>query len=377
MRIVYLIAGTYRAAGMERVLADKANWLAAHGHEVYVLTTDQMGRPSAFPLDPSIQIQDLGINYEENNGGSFLSKVLQYPLKQWRHRHRLAAILYTIQADIVISMFCNDVGFLPKIKDGSRKVLEVHFSRFKRLQYGRKGLWALADRLRSRTDLRHVRAFDKFVVLTEEDKRYWGDLPNITVIPNSTSMKADSPANLDSKTVIAVGRYSYQKALDRLIDAWGIVMERLGRNCDWTLRLVGDGEMRSSLESQIARLGLNASVFLGRVEKDMASVYRESSILALSSRYEGLPMVLLEAQAFGVPCVSFACKCGPKDVIRDGENGLLIPEGDVSALAEALYRLMSDDVLRKQMGAAAYRNSERYDKERIMSQWESLFKELS
>ena len=67
MRIVYLIAGTYRAAGMERVLADKANWLAAHGHEVHVLTTDQMGRPSAFPMDPSIQIQDLGINYEENN----------------------------------------------------------------------------------------------------------------------------------------------------------------------------------------------------------------------------------------------------------------------------------------------------------------------
>ena len=377
MRIIYLIAGTYRAAGMERVLADKANWLAAHGHEVHVLTTDQMGRPSAFPMDPSIQIQDLGINYEENNGGPFLSKVLQYPLKQWRHRHRLAVILYAIRADIVISMFCNDVGFLPKIKDGSRKILEVHFSRFKRLQYGRKGLWALADRWRSRTDLRHVRAFDKFVVLTEEDKRYWGDLPNITVIPNSTSMKTDSPAKLDSKTVIAVGRYSYQKALDRLIDAWSIVMERFGRNCDWTLRLVGDGEMRSSLESQVARLGLNDSVLLGKVENDMASVYRESSILALSSRYEGLPMVLLEAQAFGVPCVSFACKCGPKDVIRDGENGLLIPEGDVSALAEALYRLMSDDVLRKQMGAAAYRNSEHYDKERIMAQWEKLFRGLS
>ena len=187
MRIVYLIAGTYRAAGMERVLANKANWWAAHGHEVHILTTDQRGRPSAFAMDPSINMLDLGINYEENNGASFLSKVLKYPGKQWRHRRRLTKALKTIKADIVVSMFCNDVSFLPKIQDGSRKVLEVHFSRFKRLQYGRKGLWALADRLRSRTDLEHVRAFDRFVVLTEEDKGYWGDLPNIVVIPNSVT----------------------------------------------------------------------------------------------------------------------------------------------------------------------------------------------
>ena len=368
MIIVYLIAGTYRAAGMERVLADKANWLAAQGHTVHILTTDQMG--------PSIQMLDLGINYEENNGGSFLSKVLKYPGKQIRHRRRLAKALKEIRADIVVSMFCNDVAFLPKIKDGSRKVLEVHFSRFKRLQYGRKGLWALADRWRSQTDLKHVQAFDKFVVLTEEDKGYWGNLPNIVVIPNSVSMKAEAPASLTGKTVIAVGRYSYQKALDRLVDAWKIVQDRLGPGSGWQLRLVGDGETRPELEVQIRQLNLQDSVILGKVESNMAAVYENASILALSSRYEGLPMVLLEAETFGVPCVGFACKCGPKDVIRDGENGLLVPEGDIPALAEALLKLIQDPALLARMGAAAYADAVRWHPEHIMQQWQNLFESI-
>lgn len=376
MTIVYCIAGTYRPAGMERVLADKANWWAAHGHQVHILTTDQLGRPAAFAMDTSVRCQDLGINYEENNGGSFLSKVLKYPGKQWRHRRRLTRVLKGIRADIVVSMFCNDVSFLPKIKDGSRKVLEVHFSRFKRLQYGRKGLWALTDRWLSRTDLKHVRAFDKFVVLTEEDKGYWGNLPNIVVIPNSVAMKSDAPASLTSKTVIAVGRYSFQKALDRLVDAWKIVMDRIGPDSGWKLRLVGDGETRPELESQIARLSLQDSVTLGKVEKDMANVYANASVLALSSRYEGLPMVLLEAETFGVPCVCFACKCGPKDVIRDGENGLLVPEGDVPALADALLKVIQDPELLSQMGSAAFVDSVRWRPEQIMQQWNSLFENI-
>jgi glycosyltransferase involved in cell wall biosynthesis len=198
----------------------------------------------------------------------------------------------------------------------------------------------------------------------------------MVVIPNSVSLKADGPAPLTGKTVIAVGRYSYQKALDRLIDAWKIIMDRLGLDSGWRLRLVGDGETRPQLEAQIVRLGLRGSIVLGKVEKDMASVYHDASILALSSRYEGLPMVLLEAQSFGVPCVSFDCKCGPKDVIHDGENGLLVPEGDVPALAEALLKLMQDPEGLKNMGGAAYIDATRWQPDLIMQQWIDLFESV-
>ena len=176
--------------------------------------------------------------------------------------------------------------------------------------------------------------------------------------------------------MIAVSRYSYQKALDWLVDAWKIVSDNLTPDNDWKLRLVGDGEMRPDLEAQIERLGLQDSVVLGRVEKNMADVYQGASILALSSRYEGLPMVLLEAETFGVPCVSFACKCGPKDVIRDGENGLLVPEGDVPALAEAILKLIRDPHMLARMGAAAYEDSKRWDPEHIMKRWTDLFESI-
>lgn len=373
MKIVYNIAGTYNSGGMERVLANKANWLVRNGYEISILTTDQKGRSSFFEFDPRIRFYDLGINYEENNGKSFLNKLIHYPFKQWRHKKALKKLLPELKADVVVSMFCNDASILPKIKDGSRKVLEIHFSRFKRQQYGRKGIWKIADEIRSINDLKVVSKFDRFVVLTEEDKGYWGDLDNIQVIPNARTFVLERPAELKEKRVIAVGRYCYQKGLDRLIDAWNIICQSVD---DWKLHLVGDGEDRAALQEQIDRLGLSDKVVLGRAETDMKSVYANASILALSSRYEGLAMVLLEAQAAGLPIVSFECKCGPKDVITDGGDGYLVEDGNVAQLAEKLLKLINDEELCRRMGAEAYRNSERFSEERVMAQWVELFSEV-
>ena len=374
MRIVYCIAGTCNSGGMERVLANKANYLVKHGYEVSIVTTDQRGEKPFFSLDERIPCYDLGINYEENNGKSFFHKLIHYPFKQYKHKKRLSALLKRLKADIVISMFCNDATFLPSIQDDSRKVLEIHFSRFKRLQYGRKGLWKWADEYRSKQDVKVASRFDRFVVLTEEDKGYWEDLKNLCVIGNARSFVSPQPTSLENQKVIAVGRYSYQKGFDRLISAWSKVCQEMH---GWKLHLVGDGELRGSLQQQINELNLSESVVLGKAETDMLSVYRSASILAMSSHYEGLPMVLLEAQAVGLPIVSFACKCGPKDVVEDGVDGFLVEEGDVDALTNRLLMLMKDEDLRKRMGAAAFARSERYAEERIMKRWMDLFEEVA
>lgn len=374
MKIVYLIAGTYNAGGMERVLANKANWLATHGHEVTVVTTDQRGRPTFFRLDDSIACYDLAVNYETDNG-RLLSKLLRYPARQLRHRALLSRLLKQLKADIVVSMFCNDATVLPLINDGSKKILEAHFSRFKRLQYGRQGLWRMADIWRSGNDRRTAARYDRFVVLTKEDKNYWGDMPNVTVIHNARTFSFTRPAQLDSKTVIAVGRYCHQKGFDRLIAAWGIVCCKIE---GWRLEIVGDGDLRQELLNQTERLGLSGKVVLRKVPADgMEAVYTNASIMAMSSRYEGLPMVLLEAQAAGLPIVSFACKCGPRDIVEDGVNGFLVEENNIQGLADALIRLIRHDDLRKRMGKAAYRNSERFSMSVIMKQWESLFNEVA
>lgn len=375
MKVIYCIAGTYNSGGMERVLANKANYLVSHGHEVIIVTTDQRGQKPFFPLDERIVCYDLGINYEENNGKSFFNKVLHYPFKQWKHKKKLSELLNRLHADIAISMFCNDVSILPEINDGSKKVLEVHFSRFKRIQYGRKGLWRLADEWRNANDIRVVSRFDRFVVLTEEDQTYWGNLPNIQVIPNARTFVFEKPAESTNKVVMAVGRYDYQKGFERLIDAWAMVCCRVN---DWKLEIIGDGALRPNMQQQIEENGLKDRVVLKKVPADqMKDAYMNASIFALSSRFEGLPMVLLEAQAAGLPIVSFACKCGPKDLIEDGVNGFLVDEGDIDGLANRLVCLIENEELRKRMGGAAYRNSERYAEDTIMKQWLDLFQNLS
>lgn len=370
MKIVYCIAGTCHSGGMERVLANKTNYLAKQGYEVLIVTTDQQGLPPFFPLDQRIRSLDLDVNYEENNGKSFLNKLLHYPLKQYRHRKRLAAVLKREKPDITISMFCNDAGFMTHIKDGSAKVLEIHFSKFKRLQYGRKGLWRLADLWRSKQDEKLVKKFDKFVVLTEEDKGYWGSLPNMTVIPNANTFVTDQTALLENKKVIAIGRYTYQKGFERLIEAWRMLSAQFP---DWKLDIIGDGEEREALQNQIHAYGLENQIALLKPTRQIAQLYLDASLLVLSSRYEGLPMVLIEAQTFGLPIVAFQCKCGPKDVVADKETGFLVPEGDVKRLAKGMAALMKDEALRKEMGRKARLASLRYDENAIMRQWTDLF----
>lgn len=373
MKLVYCISATHNSGGMERVLANKANYLAARGYDITVVTTDQRGLPPFFPLDGRIRCVDLGVNYETNNGKSFLNKLVHFPFKQLRHRRRLSRVLREVRPDVTVSMFCNDASFLPSIKDGSRKVLEIHFSRFKRLQYDRKGLWRLADVWRNRNEADVVARFDRFVVLTHEDSRYWGNQPHIAVIPNAQTFTSDAPAPLEAKTVVAVGRLTYQKGFDLLLQAWAEVYRRVS---GWQLAIVGDGELRSALSAQAESLGLAGCVTFVPATKDVVAVYRDASVLAMSSRYEGFGMVLLEAQTVGLPVVSFACKCGPSEIVNDGVDGYLVAPGDVDAMADRLVRLMQDGALRRRMGARAFANAARFSTDAVMKQWMALFDSL-
>lgn len=355
---------------MERVLTNKANWLVEHGYEVVIVTTDQQGEKPFFPLDKRIKCYDLGVNYEENNGAGFFNKLLNYPAKLRRHKRLLREIFAKETPDVTVSMFCNDVSFITGLKEGGKKVLEIHFGKHKRLQYGRKGLWRLADLWRTRQDERIVRRFDRFVVLTEEDKTFWGDVPGMLVIPNARTFSPIEYAPLNTKKVIAVGRFTHQKGFERLVEAWRLIADKVP---GWHLDIIGDGEERDMLESLVCDYALSESVSLLPPTTDMPMVYMGASIVAMSSRYEGLPMILVEAQAYGLPIVSFDCKCGPADVVKDGVTGYLVPEGDTEALANRLQKVMTDDTLRSKMGKAAREASERYSVESVMTQWVGLF----
>lgn len=373
MKIAYCIAATYNSGGMERVLANKANYLVDQGHEVHIITTDQQGKPPYFSLDSRIVQHDLEVNYSDHIDSSLVKKVSSYAAKQRKHKEGLKLLLDKLCSDITISMFDQELSFLWKLKDGSKKILEIHFSRFKRLQYGRRGLWRLVDQLRSNLDKFWARKYERFIVLTEEDKHYWGEMPNIEVIPNANSFSPDSPAELVNKSVIAVGRYDYQKGFDELIQAWARVANV---EPEWSLHIFGQGPLKELLLELIEKLKLQDCVFLENPVADIERAYLDSSILAMTSRYEGLPMALLEGQACGLPMVAYACKCGPRDIIDDGVNGYLVAEGDINAMANRLLGLIQNQELRMQMGYASKRLSINFSEENIMKKWLDLFYQL-
>lgn len=373
MRIVYCIPATSNSGGMERVLTRKVNYLVGQGHELIIITTDQKGAKPFFSLEGSVKQYDLGINYDENNGQGILAKLTTYPKKKRLHRQRLSELLERLRADIVISMFGDDATLLPQMKDGSRKVLEYHFSKLKRLQYGRTGLWRLIDILRTKLDERTVKPYDRFVVLTQEDAGYWGPLCNIQVIPNPLPFVSEETSPCTSHKVIAVGRYDFQKNFAKLLELWGHIAPAYP---DWTLEIYGDGALRPELEKQVNRLGLSLSVTLAKPTLQMKEVYQSASIYTMTSRYEGLPMVLIEAQHMGLPIVSFACPCGPKDVLHPGEDGYLISQGDDEGFLAALRQLMDSEAERVRMGANARKASARYEVDAVMGQWLDLFSSL-
>lgn len=372
MKIVYCLAGTFNSGGMERIVIKKANWLAKNGYDVTIVTTDQNSRPDYFKL-VNVRRVDLDISYSQNQSINPFIKYIKRRYKIYRHKKLLSSYLKSERADIVISTFGNEVEFLTKIKDGSKKIAEIHFSRWFRLQFNRKGIWKYIDRYLTHNDYKFLKEYDKFICLTHEDYNNWGYLPNIEVIPNFIENISLTPAQLENESLIAVGRLTYQKGYDYMIKAWRIVTHEYPK---WKLSIYGDGELYNSLNRLIEQLGLLDSVKINKPISNIDEEYRKQSGLILTSHYEGLPMVILEAMSEGLPIVSFACQCGPRDIIVNGVNGFLVEEGNVNLLADKIKLLISSKDLRKKLGKNSLTQAANYLDSKIMPLWEDLFKRV-
>ncbi|MFE9726455.1 glycosyltransferase [Streptomyces sp. NPDC005794] len=218
----------------------------------------------------------------------------------------------------------------------------------------------------------HYAGLDRWLVLTEEDADTWaGDgMNNVGFMPNALAALPEVPSPRREKSVASIGRLTDQKGIDMLLDVWALVAPQ---RPDWRLDVYGTGEDEADLRARCTGLGLDSSVgWRGRTD-DVPGALAASSVFVQSSRGEGFPLALLEAMASGVPCAAFDCAPGVREIVRDGEDGLLAPAGDIGALADRLLRLTGNPRMRDAMGDRARTNVQRFSEVEIMDRWEELF----
>lgn len=372
--IVYSIPDLSNGSGMERVLTAKANYLAELGYEVHVITSEGDGSRLYFPLHPKVKLHSLNINIE----GVYN---IGYPLHIWLRtrkmhlfRKRMSCLLHQLKPDITLCLSRRDVNFINRMTDGSIKVGEMHFDKQHYISYA-SPRWSPSciSTFIQRRRIKELGKLRMLVTLTHEDKAAWTEIDNLYVIPNPVSFSSDTVSALNQKQVIAVGRYVEQKGFDNLITIWSKVHQR---HPDWVLKIYGEGVLREALQRQVDELQLSDTCLLEHAVPDIQSMYLESSIFALSSNYEGFGLVIVEAMSCGLPVVSFACPCGPRDIITSGKNGLLIEPHDLDGFAEGICRLIEDEELRQRMGTAGRERASHYTIENIGQQWTELFDKL-
>ena len=378
LKLVYITPALYMAGGVERVLTLKANYFAEHfGYDITIILTEGKGKPLFYPLSNKIKVINLNIGFEKLWTCSFIRMIFVYLKKQRQFKKALTKELMRIRPDITISLLRREINFINDIKDGSRKIGEMHINRANYRNYSTEKVCfikKLFAKFWSSNLLHHLQKLDKLVVLTDRDRESWVELNNVVTIPDPLSLSPTTISPLTEKRVVAIARYSHEKGIDLLLKAWSVVEKQIS---DWRLDVYGDGD-RTPYEQLIDDLKINrkSCQLHGRTD-DVEKEYCNSSIFVLSSRFEGFGMVLTEAMACGLLVVSFDCPWGPRSIITDGEDGLLVENGNVEALASSLSKLMSDEILRQSISKAGLKNVRRFSIDYVADQWRRLFESLN
>jgi glycosyltransferase involved in cell wall biosynthesis len=378
MKITFLLGSAYGMGGTIRATLALANHLADR-HDIEIITLHRRRTDSFFGIDDRISVRTLmdtrkGVRPGRLDAtlGRHNSRLIPRSERIWpqvtlRGDFRMWRALRTLDTDVLIST--RPAFNLLAARFAPRDVVVVGQEHV-HLNAHRKGLQAHMRRWYPR--------LDALVTLTEADRHayaeFLGDAPTrLETIANPLPSGPKPISRLDTPVIAAAGRMAKVKHYERLIAAFAKVT---ATHPDWVLRLYGTGPELDNLRAVAAHHNLSDNVaFMGRTS-DIYAAFAEASIVALSSSFEGFGMTIVEAFACGVPVVSFDCPQGPGEIITHGRNGLLVPTGDVDALADALLELTSDPAKRRTMGAGAQQAAVRYDVATIAWQWENLLTEL-
>lgn len=379
MKVAYVYPQFARLAGTERVLIDKMNYLADKaGVDVMMVTYEQGSHPVAYFLSPQVKHIDLDVRLYQLYRYNRLIRLIKWYWYNKLLQERFNQLMEDVKPDIVVAttFHGNIMTIIDNCPIRFAKVLESHID--KRYIHCNDPVndhnWT--TKLHSIYDMkvlnRKARKFDVLVALHTNDAEEWSHYLKTRIISNIVHLNDTGRcSNLDSKRVIFVGRYIYQKGIPDLMKIWQIVHER---HPDWILDMYGDGDPQEIPVTEKERQQMN--IHVNESNPDIFERYLESSVFILTSLYEPFGLVMPEAMSCGLPVVAFDCPSGPANIITDGIDGFLIKDRNINLFADRICQLIESPDLRLSMGKAAIKSSQKYSADVIMPQWITFFNEL-
>lgn len=341
--------------GTDRVVAVLANSFSSIGFNVTVVTLRPV-QEDFYDLDPAVNRVDLGIKVDDSRrkGVGYIGLSAAVALL------RLRKIVKDIDPDFVISNWTSINCFTLISLLGQRRRVVV----YEHIHFGSPSFfWRLLRRI--------IYPFATVVTaLTEGDCSQLKKINRRTLkVKNPLTVRPSALSERNGRRILGVGRLVSQKGFDLLIEAFALLSEECP---DWTLSLVGDGPERQNLEMLAQKLGVAERVYFHGAQSSVGKFYESASIFVLSSRFEGFGLVIIEAQAHGVPVVAFDCPRGPSEIIRHGYNGLLVEPEDVKELAAAIKKLIRNPYLAERFSVEGRRTAQEYSQEAVLQQWLKL-----
>lgn len=360
MRVYFYLADITFTGGIEKITTTLSNYFVGHGIDVIIVSNFRTNKEFSYPLDSRVKTEFLTEIPYSGKPGSFKRLKMFFD-----NKNRVKSFFSALHNEmIIVQTFPNSfLYWLCMGKKNHNRIINVehvHYFYYK---------------LFIRT-LRYFvyKTYNNVCVLTNADKRQYDKLKiNATCIPNATDLKkiiALNAFNLRRKTILGVGRLEEQKNFQALIQVFVRVHEK---HPEWNLEIYGGGTLKTALQHQIDEAHITDCAKLMGVSNNISEVFQSSGFFVLSSLFEGFPMVICEAMANGCPVVSYACPNGPSDLIKDGENGLLVENQNEEKLYEAICKMIKSEELREHCSRNALVSVKKYSIENVFSQWKFLF----
>ena len=354
-KIYFVVADITFKGGIERVTVNLANELIKENN-ITIVSYFKTNEKINYEFDEKVEIKYLSAEKYDGEPGSlkrlFKFLKLQYSITKYFRSNNCD---YIIAQGMPVALMLFFLNFMNKKIIVCEHVHCFYYGKF--IRFIRNILYKF---------------YFKVIVLTEKDKKYFQkNLKNVDCIPNFIPNISDKTSELNNKILISVGRLEKQKGYDTLI---GICSKFLSKYPEWKLKIFGEGNLKKELQVQIEKFKLENQILLMGTTDKIEEEYLKSDVYIMSSRFEGFPMVLLEAASYNLPIISFDCPSGPSDIIENGVNGFLIKNFNEEEMQRKIEILMKDESLRKEMSKNGKEKIEEFSKDKVLKKWKTVFK---